>query len=507
MQLLLDGLPLGEAAAIDEWRSAEISCLSPAGASLRLWLGDLELEPFLRPGDPAWRWRVPAQGGVGSFAILLLAAWPDGRAEELREILRVRPRKLDEERYRALLDDLQRLGRELVFALGGGAAPGGWTPEADAGQPAPAEDLAGLLGPDLDRFLAAAERIALRPPDRLRPGVDLVDPGQSRDLSALDRARIDASAAPGEAGDAAALARRLIAIPEHRPAASHDSYENRLLKRTLASLARRVAQLQATLGLPDSARRRVADVADQLRGLRARPFLTDVSALSQFAGPTPRLQRDPDYRAVFRMWQLLRRRPLIQWDAATLAIPVQDLPRLYERWCAARVALALLHMPGLRLVAQGVAHQEEDDEMAWGLRLAEGGALLELGDTAGARLTLRYQARYRPGGAPLRSLDRHTRVPDLALEIARPAAPPRVIVLDAKYRLDASGGVPEDALADAYSYLGSIGAADGSRAALAVALLYPGRGAAEVYASGAAALPLLPGEDGELAGWITEALR
>ncbi|MBX0329251.1 restriction endonuclease-like protein [Oscillochloris sp. ZM17-4] len=507
MELLLDGQPLGSAAAIDEWRAAELSCLPPEGAALRLWLGDAELEPFLRPGDPAWRWRWVAQGGVGGFALVLRAGWPDGRAEELRATLRVRPRKLDEDRYRALLDDLQRLGRALVFALGGGAAPGAWSPEPDAGPPAPAEDLAGLLGPDLDRFLAAAERIARRPPDRLRPGVELVEPGQARDLSALDRARIDASALAGESGDVAAKARQLSAIPERRPAASHDSYENRLLKRALAALARRAALLQATPGLPEPARRRVADAVDQLRGLRGRPFLADVAALSQFAGPTPRLQRDPDYRAVFRMWQLLRRRPLVQWDAATLAIPVQDLPRLYERWCAARVALALLDMPGLTLAAQDLARQDDDDDMAWGLRLAEGGALLELEGAAGARLALRYQARYAPGGAPLRSLDRHTRVPDLSLEIRRPDAPPQVVMLDAKYRLDASGGVPEDALADAYSYLGSIGAADGARAAVAVALLYPGLGAAEIYPSGVAALPLLPGDDGELAAWITEALR
>jgi large subunit ribosomal protein MRP49 len=245
--------------------------------------------------------------------------------------------------------------------------------------------------------------------------------------------------------------------------------------------------------------------------VRAQPLFADVGALSQFVGPTARLQRDPDYRAVYRMWQQLRRRPLIQWDAATMQIAIQDLPRLYERWCAARVALALLRLPGLRLEAQDVARQDDPaDELAWGLRLAEGGALLTLAGPAGERLMLRYQARYTPGGAGLRSLDRHTRVPDLALESARPGAPPEVIVLDAKYRLDASGGVPEDALADAYSYLGSIGTANGARAVTAVALLYPGLGAAEIYPSGVAALPLLPGDDGELGVWlerITEGLK
>lgn len=505
MELLIDGRPLGDEAAIEEWRAAELSCLPPDGAALRLQVGDLLLEPFLRPGDPAWRWRLPAQGGVGAFVVLLRAEWPGGGAEELRASLRVRPRKLDEERYHILLDDMQRLGRELVFALAGGAEPGGWPPDAGGGRPSPAEELAGLLGPDLERFLAAAERIARRPPDRLRPGVALVEPGQARDLSAVDRARIDASAAPGDAGDPAALARRLAAFPERRPTASHDSYENRLLKRTAALLSRRVAQLQATPGLPDAARRRAAAAGDALRALRASPLFAQVGALSQFAGPTPRLQRDPQYRAVYRMWQELRRRPLIQWDDATLAIPIQDLPRLYERWCAAAVALALLGTPGMLLESQEIAGQA-DDELDWALRLAEGGPLLRLRGPRDEALTLRYQARYTPASRPLRSLDRHTRVPDLALEVARPEGPPAVIVLDAKYRLDAGGGVPEDALADAYSYLGSIGSAGGARAVSAVALLYPGRGPAEIYASGAAVIPLLPSHSSELAAWLAATL-
>lgn len=505
--LTFDNLASGEGAwEIDEWRAAEFSCLPPEGAVLRLWLGELELEPFLKPGEVVWRWRLPAQGSIGNVTVLVRAEWPDGHLEELRASLRVRPRKLDQDRYRALLDDMQRLGSALVFALGGGVEPGGWLSAIADSPPSPAEDLAGLLGPDFERFLAAAGRIAHRPPDRLRPGVTLVDPGQSRDLSALDRARIDPSASREDQGDAAALARRLAAIPERQPVASYDSYENRLFKRTLALLARRVKQLQAVSGLPESALQRASIASGQLRSLRALPLFADVSALSQFAGPTARLQRDPDYRAIYRIWQQLRRRPHIQWDAATLAIPIQDLSRLYERWCAARVALALLDVPGLRLESQAITQQDAEDDMDWSLHLADGGTLLTFDSLAGVRLTLRYQARYTPGGAGLRSLDRHTRVPDLALEISQPHTVPRVLVLDAKYRLDASGGVPEDALADAYSYLGSIGTANGVRAVVAVALLFPGRGPAEVYASGVAALPLLPGDDGQLASWLAQTI-
>ena len=78
-----------------------------------------------------------------------------------------------------------------------------------------------------------------------------------------------------------------------------------------------------------------------------------------------------------------------------------------------------------------------------------------------ATLSLRYQPRYRPlraSAAGPGSLDRHTRVPDLALELLRPGQPPRLLIFDAKYRLASDGqAAPMDALDDAYAYLGALG--------------------------------------------------
>jgi large subunit ribosomal protein MRP49 len=97
-------------------------------------------------------------------------------------------------------------------------------------------------------------------------------------------------------------------------------------------------------------------------------------------------------------------------------------------------------------------------------------------------------------------------VPDLAIEIQRTGEPPQVLLLDAKYRLDAEGrSVPQDALADAYTYFGAIGAA-GRRATLGALLLYPGTGAPERYASGVGAIPLLPGRTAALAEQLAEWL-
>jgi large subunit ribosomal protein MRP49 len=207
------------------------------------------------------------------------------------------------------------------------------------------------------------------------------------------------------------------------------------------------------------------------------------------------------------------------------ALPIADLPQLYESWCALQVARALLDLGGTvsaqRLVEPRRA--ADDESLEYLVELSTRAPLLVI-EQSERTLTLRYQPRYRPartknqeprtdtrdsgsrfsvlGSAMLGSLDRHTRVPDLAIEIRRNGEMAQVLLLDAKYRLDADGrGVPQDALADAYTYFGAIGYA-GRRATIGALLLYPGTGAPERYASGVGTIPLLPGR----AGLLAEAL-
>lgn len=486
LELTADGRPIDDAPPYLEGQWIELAAAPPAGAQLSLEVAGGALEPFLRPGDPAtWRWRWLAPAAAGHYPLCLRAAWPDGRSAERRAGLSVAPRKLDADRYAALLDDLQRLGRALVFALAGGAQGVALAAERDPAPATPAEELHTLFGSELARLAAAVERLARRPPDRLGPATETVELGRLHEPARLLEVRPE--------HDEAVLA---------APTPTYDSYEARLLRRLLERLWRRLEALGARGGLPPALAARAEAARERLRALRGLPFLAGVPPLASFAGPTARMQRDGDYRVVYQVWRLLQRRPLVSWDATTLSIPVADLPRLYERWCAAAVALAVLELPGWSVVAQALAAGEGDEQL---LALPEEVPLVELLGPGEARLRLRYHPRYRPGAARLGSLDRHTRVPDLAIELERPGAGPCLVVLDAKYRLDAAGGVPEDALADAYSYLGAIGAG-GVRATRAAALLYPGQGPAEIYASGVAALPLLPGEVASLGPWLAAAL-
>ncbi len=493
VDLLVNGAPCAETPELSEGQAVEFSATPPPGATLALWAGAELLEPFLRPGETTWRWRWVAPRAAGAYPLRLRRTWSDGRVEQQHYRLRVLPGKLDQERYDALCADLQRLGRALVTALSGGAEPLVPRSAIPRWSADPAEGFHRLFGAEFERFAAAVERLAARPPDRLHPAVRQVRLGQLRSAAGLRAVRPERDTA-------------LMAAST----ASYDSYEARLLRGLLDDLARRLEILSTAVNLPVALAERAGAVRARLRALRAQPFLTTVPPLNGYRSPTPRLLRDPDYRIVHRFWRLARQPGEVRREETPLSVPVADLPRLYERWCVARVALTLLAWPGHTLVSQALLATADGEAR---LGLPEGESLVVLARPDSSQLRLRYHPRYRPcsqtsvPGQPvpgIGSLDRHTRVPDLGLEIWRPGAAPRLLALDAKYRLDAAGGVPAEALAEAYSYLGSLGAPDGARAALGVALLYPGTGAPESYLSGVAALPLLPGENTALAAWLAE---
>lgn len=498
MDLFVNGAPCAQTPELSEGQAVEFSARPPPDATLALWAGATPLEPFLRPGEAAWRWRWVAPQAAGTYPLRLRLAWSDGRVEEQRYRLRVRPGKLDQERYEALCADLQRLGRALVTALSGGAEPLVARSAAFPWPADPVEEFHRLFGAEFERFAAAAERLAARPPDRLRPALRQVRLGQLRSAAGLRAVRPERDTA-------------LVAAS----APGYDSFEARLLRRLLDDLARRLEALTAAVVLPVALAERAGAVRARLRALRDHAFLAAVPPLEAYRGPTPRLLRDHDYRIVHRFWRLMRQQGEVRWEETPLSVPVADLPRLYERWCVAHVALTLLEWPGHTLVSQALLATADGEAR---LGLPEGAPLVALARPDGSELRLHYHPRYRPlagtgrpsaPGEPapgIGSLDRHTRVPDLGLEIWHPGAAPRLLGLDAKYRLDDAGGVPAEALAEAYSYLGGLGAPDGARAALGVALLYPGTGAPECYPSGVAALPLLPGATTALTAWLAEFL-
>jgi PD-(D/E)XK nuclease superfamily/Domain of unknown function (DUF2357) len=546
-----------------EHQPAEFVCAAPPGAQLSLALDGQPLEPFLRPGEAAWHWRWNPGPAVGIHRAELTAIWPDGSANQRVWSLRVTTRKIDQDRYQALIEDIQRVAYGILYTLAGAGAEGADLSRETPWQHNPIEEYYTLFEERLDSFERAARRIAARPREHLRAAQERAPLGQAAAISAdalarLPRGEFDA-APPGVADELQAALRPgggLLPreVPADTAAATTDTYEHRLLKHLLALLLRRArfvgglaeneaARLTTSEGLFGASGMRAtratqiaagcADAVRRLRDLRGLPFLAEVRPLAAFRGPTPLLQRDAAYREIYRMWLSLRQPPLVAFDSPLFHLPIADMPQLYEVWCVLEVVRALLDLGGTVRDQQLVARPEANDEapaLDFALDLVEDAPLLVI-DHGERTLVLRYQPRYRPlrtknqeprtertgsrsgtlwvvlGSMALGSLDRHIRVPDLAIEVRQPGAPPQALLLDAKYRLDADGrGVPQDALADAYAYLGAIGRA-GARATIGALLLYPGTSTAELYPSGVGALPLLPNHSSALGTVLADLLN
>lgn len=528
---------------ISEHQAVEFWCIARPGSLLVLEVGGQPLAPFLRPGEPAWRWRWNPGTATGLHQLELLVR--DAGGAELRAswALRVLTRKIDQERYEALIDDLQRVAYRLVATLAGAGAEGATLEPGEPWQHSPLESYYLLFEARLDTFVQAVRRIAARPREQLQATRGRAPLGQAgaiddQAIAELPRGQFDPAPAEVAAELQAALRPAGGALPRDlatthgRP--STDTYEHRLLKQLLAQLARRarfvgglatraaarLAANEAYTGAPSTRRLRAEQIAQgcaaatrTLQQLRALPFLAEVRALPAFHGPTALLQRDASYREVYRMWQALRREPRLACDSPLFSLPIADLPHLYEVWCALELAQALLALGGEVREQSLVAERgsRDDNELEYVVALNERSPLLVIA-RGEQTLSLRYQPRYRPArgaaqqAGQLYALDRYTHVPDLAIELRGGDRAARVLLLDAKYRAEPAGhGVPPDALADAYTYLGAIGSG-GRRATLGALILYPGTGPHERFASGVGTIALLPGHTGPLAALLTDWL-
>jgi large subunit ribosomal protein MRP49 len=292
-------------------------------------------------------------------------------------------------------------------------------------------------------------------------------------------------------------------------------YEHRLLARVLAELQWRCGYIREELRREIRWRESVAErrtasgaiallseweaqtgaAARSLQRARASGFLLDVEPTAQWRGMTDLMRRDRRYRNVARLWRLLSERPFVAFQSPAFEMPAGDLPTLYELWCLLEVARCLGSVG--TLIDQQLFTTEPCDYdaiagLVWKVRLAEDTPIARWRRADGAVVALYYQRRYRPEmghGSQLGSLDPFLRIPDIVVEVSAPRRRPEVIVFDAKYRVAPSGGIPEEALADAYAYHAAIGW-EGTPAATGVYLLFPGREGFEAGSVGA--IPLLP---------------
>lgn len=515
-----------------EWQPLDISCPPPPGvvdADLRI--GDMALgPPGVTLGDATWRWRWNPQHAVGRYAARLTLRLASGETQQVSFELRVVPRKLDIERYEALIQAVQQDAVALVYALSGGREGVTLRPP-DASGRSLVEEYYTLVERHVSEAITLTRQIAERPHHALtrQPTTIGLAEAERLDVVALadvTRGPLDDVAAdlvpPLQAALRPAGRTRGGPLPRtlraSRAASSADVLEHRLLKSVLQTLLWRTGFVRTLVRRELQRRQRNAAVIDgatlapldewqtrcqaALRSLRqclAQPWLEPVGSLgaARLAGPTHLMRHDPRYRRLYALYRALQSVPFVALDSPTLWLPIQELPALYEQWCTLQVLRALLPL-GTVVEQHLLSRADAEDGLSraprWTLRLRQHAPLLVLRLRDGTRLALCYQRRYQPqppSSPTLGTLDPFVRIPDVALEIARDDQPPRVLIFDAKYRVAADGSVPQDALDDAYAYRGAIGVA-GGRATLGAWLLFPGQATLST-ADQVGALPLLPG--------------
>ena len=505
----------------------------PAVVTASLMIGAEDLgAPAMHLGEEVWRWEWQPRGRAGAFAVQLTVVYRDGLRRSREYELTVAPGKIEGADFEQLLAAVQSVGIGLIYALQGGRW--GVTLEPASGSPstliehywrrlAHQASLANAVTRSIDRqpYSVARQRVVERAldevtevrPEALVRAVErpldqpshLVDPAMAR---LMPRSRNGRPQLPRS-------------LPIRSTEVTSVTYEHRLLARVLAELQWRCGYIREELRREIRWRERFDEsgtasgavallsewefqagaAARSLQRARSAGFLLGVEPTKQWRGMTDLMRRDHRYRGVARLWRLLSERPFVALQSPAFEMPVRDLPALYELWCLLEVARCLCSVGAL--IDQQLFTTEPCDYDAiagsvWKVRLAEDTPIVRWRRADGAVVTLSYQRRYRPEtghGSQLGSLDPFLRIPDIVVEVRAPGCRPEVIVFDAKYRIAPSGGIPEDALADAYAYHAAIGW-EGAPVASGVYLLFPGREGFDAGSVGA--IPLIPGQTAAL---------
>lgn len=531
---------LEEDFVLQEWESCEFIARPNDHSQLELRLNGEPLEAFLKPNQADWHWRWNPQNSLGRFQLELICNDSHTQATERKQfVVRVVPRKLTQDDYERLLADLHKQAVQLVAALSGGSEAVGLERHSHSSSQA-LEDLALFFDQRFAQVEQAVMRIAQRPHSQLVSHKSLqqierasqLDAESLREFGKENVLPLPTTLAP-DVYDA--LHKQGAFIPERIVQASSetsfDTAENRLVAYLLDQLRYRILRIKQAASYeegrlernqqlfgPSSQLIRIQEllkscnaIERRLRVLRSLPFLAELRAQrvpSQLSSKL--LQRDPSYRLIYQTWRDLQKSSLFDCDSPLFHLPIQELPLLYEVWATLYMINTLASLPGWQVDTSSFDQLfESSPSQGLFFKLPEDRVLLRA-HKADYRLELRYQARYQPlrthSTKQIGSLDRHRRVPDIVVELHRPNGKVQLLVFDAKYRLDAQGGVPEDALADAYSYRGSIGYANGESAVYASLLLYPGRQASEIYRNRVGAFALLPQGTESLADLLTQLL-
>jgi predicted component of viral defense system (DUF524 family) len=243
-----------------------------------------------------------------------------------------------------------------------------------------------------------------------------------------------------------------------------------------------------------------------LQARRQAAFLDDVLLPAQLPDHvTMVLVKRPAYLAAFEGYLEFRRTVSVRLDEPALEAPLENLPYLYQVWGTLVVIEVLLDV--VKKYAYKVERQRLVQRDPFGLYvrvLADGEPILVLRESAsGAQVKLIPQRTYGRGHG-LHSVS-YSQIPDIAIEVSSPTRPPRVHLLDPKYRLDGEVlGVEANPdskptkvdIDKMHAYRDAIRNDQGNHVVSYAGILYPGP--YMEYSQGLEALPAYPGREDAL---------
>lgn len=507
-----------------EWAPATVLVpLSPDDlADARLSLQGTALPPVIGvvDGEPRALAQLPRLD-TGSYRLVL-----DVRQEILAEqIITIRPQKISEDAYVALVNDLQgdSLPTSIALALErtGGFAGINLQAVVDT-----------TVAQELSRLRRAIEGTASRI-GLARALVEIArDPYRvlrktERWVTAEDARRLE------PVGLVQALrkpenldldTRRPKLVPDTRVEHTFDVYENRLVRLFLDQVERRLRRLGAVLegnnqlaGVEE-----VEKLTQQLRiSARAATFLSEVPLPGYIPmRATMVLLRRPLYRDVFESFLEFHRDAYVQLDHPGLDAPLDNLPDIYETWGALQAIAAVLAAGeelGFETKLQRIARNAGNSVFI--KVLPDGQPALVLSHPDDDRtITVTPQRSFSRTTKPFRSMSFAQR-PDLTVEITGTDRGRSLIVFDPKYKLrseDMTSTPADDSLEGPpgqpkkvdidkmHAYRDAVRDAEFEPAIRYAAILYPGP--TTHYEFGVAALSALPNSSLALRAHLKEVI-
>lgn len=463
-------------------------------------------------GGRTWYGAVGFGSSVGRSRFVVLA----GDRPEVVFTVTVAPRKVDEADAAAMRREIEAALAGLAVRYLGPATVPAEERAMQSSRPVWLVQLQAAL-PALEAALAA---VSHRPREALRRAPDFLRAERVTRPDAAVRRAVATGRGAGPRTDAGLLPLRArLSAQPLRP--TRDTPEHRWLRARLEAAAHRLAVVRREEGRLPTSPRRARTLAEldaaalRLRRLRALPPLAEAT------GPPPptlplALQTASGYAEAHAA---LRRLDggLVLGEGMREAVP-HDLAGLYEVWTYLTLGRLLAARLG-RPLPTGAFFAATARGVRLRLRRGRHHALRLSGH--GLTVGLAYEPRFPSSPGLL------AQKPDFLLTVERPGAPPRLYVLDAKYRRDDTAGYrrrhgapgpPEDALGDLHRYRDAIvqaGASGVERPVEAAVALFPyhepepgafarSRLWTSVARIGVGAVPLLPGETGYLERWLDD---